>query len=183
MNKRLFQSMIYLAIGFLIGCYVLKFFLPEQFVLFVQNKRLVDIGYYIDTHPLAFYSFGILTSFTTYWLFCCAVCKKLYLSKKECFIVLIAVVGSIFITLIDVQLSTHYSVFSMIFLAYLFKAEFKETLIIFGIHGFAQAISLSIRDLTTYMMNFDSLSFLVLTFECYLWLILFYLKNNIRKEK
>ena len=173
MNKRLFQSMIYLVIGFLIGCYVLKFIFPEQFVLFVQNRKLIDIGYYIDIHPLAFYSFGILTSFTTYWLFCCAVCKKLYLSKKECFIVLIAVIGSIFITLIDVQLSTHYSVFSLIFIAYLFKAEFKETLIVFGIHGLAQAISLSIRDLTTYMINFDSLSFLVLTLECYLWLILF----------
>ena len=80
MNRKVFKVMIALVVIFLTGLYVLKIFMPEQFVLSVENETIIIIGTYIENNAWAYYLFGILTSFITYWLYLCAVCRKWYLN-------------------------------------------------------------------------------------------------------
>src|SRR5699024_11955285 len=51
---------ISLVVIFLIACYVLKIFFPEQFVLSVENETIITIGNYIDNNKWASIIYGII---------------------------------------------------------------------------------------------------------------------------
>lgn len=50
MNKKVFVSMLVLSMSFLMGLYILKIFFPQEFVMSIENDRLMLIGNYIDNH-------------------------------------------------------------------------------------------------------------------------------------
>ena len=183
MNKKVFRTMIALVVIFLVALYVLKIFFPEQFVISIENEKLIAIGNYIDNNAWAYYLFGIVTSFLTYWLYLCAVCKKWYLNWWQCLIVLAVIGASIGFNFVDVNLCSALSYSSFIFLPFIFKAELKPVAIVFTTHIFAQFLTTSIRNLPVYIQYYNSLIFAFLTFECYLWLFLFYIYYNYNKEK
>lgn len=185
MNKKVFKAMIALVVIFLACLYVLKIFMPEQFVLSVENEIIITIGTYIDNNEWAYYLFGILTSFITYWLYLCAVCRRWYLKWYEILTVLVVIGGTILFSNIDINLYTALSYSSFIFLPLIFdkNVKLKDIVIVFTIHMFSQALSLSIRDLQVYMMNINSLTVCILGLESYLWLLLFYIYFNYNKKE
>lgn len=182
MNKKVLKTMIALVIVFLLACYILKIFFPEQFVMSIENENLIAIGNYIDNNAWAYYLFGIVTSFLTYWLYLCAVCKQWYLKWWQCLIVLAVIGASIGLSFYDETIYSALSYTSFVFLPFIFKANLKEVAITYTIHTFAQHITLSIRDLPLLLTNINSLIFTFITIECYLWLLLFYIYFNYKKE-
>lgn len=66
MNKKVLKVMIVLVVIFLLALYVLKIFFPQEFVMVVENDKLVSIGYYVDNHLWLHIILGIITSFITY---------------------------------------------------------------------------------------------------------------------
>ena len=181
-NKKIYVSMLILTIIFLVAMYVLKIFFPQEFVMNITNPQLVTIGNFINNNVWAYYLFGIFTSFLTYWLYCCATCKKLYLNLKECLIILLTIVINMVLTHIDMDLYSHFSICSMLLLPLLFGGKLKETAIVFGVHGLSQILMLKIRNFPMYMVSVNSLCLFICNFEMYLWLFLFYLIFNIKKE-
>lgn len=182
MNKKVLKTMIALVVIFLVALYVLKIFFPEQFVMSMENKKLIAIGNYIDNNEWAYYLFGIVSSFLTYWLYLCAVCKRWYLNWWQCLIVLAVIGASIGFSFIDINLYSALSYTSFI-LPFIFKAEFKPVAIVFTIHIFAQFLTTSIRDLPMYMATLNSLNIFLLSIDLYVWLFLFYIYFNYKKEK
>lgn len=181
-NKKLYISMIILVVAFLVAMYVLKMFFPQEFVMVVENERLVAIGNYIDSHKWAYYSFGIFTSFITYYFYCCAVCKRLYLKLWQ-YLVILAVIGlSIGFSFVDTEIVSYIGIMSFIVLPFIFKANLKEVAIVYSVHGLAQILTLKIRNFPLYMTNVCSLNLFLTNFECYLWLVLFYILFNLKKE-
>lgn len=174
--------MIALVIIFLVACYILKIFFPEQFILSIENDTIIAIGQYVDSNKWLYYLFGIFTSFLTYWLYLCAVCRRWYLKWYECLIVLAVIGVSIGCTFIDANLYTAISYTSFIFLPLLFKANLKEVGIVYTVHIISQFLTLSIRNLSSYMNNPNSVSMLLLTIDCYLWLLLFYIYYNYKED-
>ena len=182
MNKKVLKTMIALVVIFLSAFYVLKIFFPEQFVLCIENAKLVEIGNYIDSHKWSYYLFGVITSFTTYWLYLCAVCRKWYLNWWQILIVLGVIGGSIGLSFYDATLTASFGVLSMIVLPLLFKADYRATLIVFSVHYLSQTLTLKIRNLPLYIAYYNSLSFLFLTLEMFMWLFLFYLYYNYKEK-
>lgn len=183
MNKKVFKTMIALVIVFLLACYILKIFFPEQFILSVENEIIIAIGNYIDGNEWAYYLFGIFTSFLTYWLYLCAVCRKWYLNWWQCLIVLTVIGISIGFTFVDINLYTALSYSSFVFLPMIFRANLKEVGFVYPIHLLSQAITLSVRNLTLYLAVINSLNIFILSIDTYLILLLFYLFLNYKKEK
>lgn len=183
MNKKVFVSMLILVMCSLTALYVAKGFFPEQFMMNVQNEQLISIGNFIDTHKWSFYLFGSITSFITYWLYCCAICKRFYLKWYECVAILIVIAGSIGLTYLDAAFLTHYSICAMLFLPLLFGGKLKETAIVYGVHGLAQILSLKIRNLPMYMVGVNSLTLFLMNIECIFWLLLFYVIFNYKKKE
>lgn len=183
MNKKVLKTMIALVVIFLSALYVLKIFIPEQFVLCVEIEKLVEIGRYIDTHAWADYLFGIITSFITYWFYLCATCKRWYLKWYECLIVLLTVGGNIGLNFVDVNLYTAFSYSSFIFLPMLFGSDLDTVGLCFSVHLFSQTLTLSIRDVLIYMTNTNSLTIYLIGVESFIWLLLLYLLFNYKEKK
>ena len=184
MNRKVFKVMIALVVIFLTGLYVLKIFMPEQFVLSVENEIIITIGTYIDNNDWAFYIFGILTSFITYWLYLCAVCRRWYLKWYEILTVFVVIGMTLLFSNIDTNLYTTLSYSSFIFLPLIFdkNVKFKDVVICFTIHLFSQALSLSIRDISMYITHPNSVCMFLMTLDCYLWLLFLYIFYNYKKE-
>lgn len=182
MNKKVLKTMIALVLVFLVLCYVLKIFMPEQFVLSIEIKVLIDIGNFIDVHDWLYYIFGITTSFITYWLYLSAVCRRWYLRWYECLTILMVIGTSIGFNFIDVNLCSALNYTSFIFLPLLFGARLKETGVAFTIHILSQFLSLSIRDLPIYFTDVNSVTLLIAGIDAYLWLALLYIYYNYKKE-
>lgn len=181
-NKKLYISMLILIVSFLIAMYVLKFFFPQEFIMAIENEKIINIGNYIDSHAWAYYLFGIFTSFITYSLYCCAVCRRMVLKWWEYLIILITIGASIGFSFIDSEIVLYIGIVSFIILPCIFKAKLREVAIVYPIHSLAQILTLKIRNLPIYIQYHNSLFFALLTFECYLWLILFYIILNLKKE-
>lgn len=182
MNKKVLKTMIALVIVFLLACYILKIFFPEQFVLSVENGTIIVIGEYIDNNAWAYYLFGIATSILTYWLYLCAVCRKWYLNWWQCLIVLGVIGISIGLSFIDITIYSAFSYTSFVFIPFVFKANIKEVAITYTVHTFAQHISLSIRNLPLLIATINSLNIFLLSMDMYLWLFLFYLYFNYKRN-
>lgn len=185
MNKKVLKAMIALVVIFLACLYVLKIFMPEQFVLSVENEIIITIGTYIDNNDWAFYIFGILTSFITYWLYLCAVCRRWYLKWYEILTVLVVIGATLGLSAVDVNLYTALSYSSFIFLPLIFNknAKLKDIVVCFTIHLFSQALSLSIRNISLYITNPNSITMFLMTLDCYLWLLFLYIFYNYKKEE
>lgn len=183
MNRKVFVSMLTLSIACLLIMYILKIFFPNEFLFAVENPRIVAVGEYIDNHPWAYYALGIITSFATYWLYLCAVCKKLYLNWKECLLVLFTIGLTIALGFVSEKLVTYINVCGMIILPFIMKANLKEVAIVYSVHGLAQILSLGIRSLPLNMENVCSLTLHMVGSECYLWLVLFYIILNYKKQE
>lgn len=181
MTKRVLKAMIILVVAFLLIIYVAKIFFPNWLVLQVSNPRLIKFGNYVDNHWWADLIATFITAFVTYWLYLCAVCRKWKLNKKEIAIVLVAILLNYLVELYLLAFALHFSISIMLLLPLLFKAELKSVAFVFVIHGFAQILSLEIRHIGVLIPSFNFASFMILSIDMYIWLVLLYLISN-KKE-
>lgn len=176
--------MLVLVVAFLGAMYVGKILFPQDFVMLIENERLVAIGRFIDNHPLIYYICCIATSFITYWLYCCAVSHRKFLNWKECLLIAICLVVNRLISFVDESIATHISIALFFILPTITKGNLKDCAIVYSVHGLSQALALSIREFPMYFTNdLTFVSGLLMTLDCYLWLVLFYMLNNYEKEK
>lgn len=167
---------------FLLACYILKIFLPNEFLLIVSNKNIIKIGNFIDNHKYLKYVLDGLTSFITYYLYLCATCRVLKLSWKRVITVVLCIAITFAVNEFDVTLAMHLNIASMLILPLLFKGNLFTVAIVYSAHGLAQCLSLSIRNYPIYLMV-NSATSTIMILECYFWLLLFYIIFNFKKEK
>lgn len=181
-NKKIYITMSILSITFLLTMYILKIWFPEQFVIIINNEKLIKIGNYIDNNKLLYYICCSVTSFLTYFLYCCACCRKLYLKWYEYLFIIATIIIVRVLSLFDLTLSTALQFSSFIFLPAIMKGDLKSCAIVNTVHLLSQAFSLGIRGLPIYLDNTNFMTGLILTFDMYLWLLFMYILFNFKKE-
>ena len=182
MNKKVFISMLSLCVAFLVGLYVLKIFFPQEFMMSIQNEQIIKIGTYIDNHKWLYYICCGLTSYITYYLYCCACSHRLTLKWEEHLMVLGVVVVSRAVNFYNENLATALSITSFLFLPALMKGDLKTSAIVYTVHTFAQALSLSIRNLPIYLYSVNYATMFLMIMEMYLWLALSYIIFNYKEK-
>ena len=175
--------MIALVVIFLAGCYILKIFFPQQFVVAVENPVLIMVGDFIDSHVWADYLFGIMSSFITYWFYLCAVCHRWYLKWWQCVIVLGVIGTTIGLTFVDYAVYTAFSIASFVVLPFIFKSDLKSVAICYPVHLIAQGLTLAIRNLPVFMTHINNLIIHIVGMESFLWLVLFYFLFNYKNNE
>lgn len=183
MNKKVFVSMLVLTISFLICLYVAKIFFPAEFMMSIQNEQIIKIGTYIDNNKWLYYICNAIPPIFVYYLYCCASSHRLKLKWYELLIIIGIVIVCRLINFYDATIATALSITSFIFLPAIMKGDLKTSAIVYTIHTFAQALSLSIRNLPIYLTNVNFATTILMVFEMYLWLILSYIIFNYKKEK
>lgn len=183
MNKKVLKVMIALVMIFLCAFYVLKIFFPEQFVMVIENERLVQIGEYIDNHLWLYIMITCVTNFITYWLYLCAVTHKWYLNWKEIVTVLCVIALTQGVYEFDETLASGIHIIAMICLPLISSAQLKEVAIVFSFNYLSQLLSTLIRNLPLLLTNVNFMTIFLMTLEQYFWLLLFYLYFNFKKEE
>ena len=188
MNKKVIRVMLALVLIFLIGLYVVKIFFPEQFVMTISNENIKAVGDYIDSHTWLYYICTAIPAFLTYWLYCCASTGRKLLKWYECLIIIGVIAAVRAISLFDNNIATAIQFASFIFLPALMHGNVKYMAVTATIHYLAQTLSLSIRNLPMFLTTTNFVTALLLTIECYFWLLLNYLLfsfefQNKKKEK
>lgn len=183
MNKKVIKVMIGLVIAFLVADYILKFFYPEEFVMLIENERIVEIGTFIGAHPWLQEICDIFFTFITYWLYIGAVTQKPCLTLKEVILVLVAIAASHIAYFFDPQLTSTISIIAMLGIPAVSDAKLRPVICTYLVHYSAQSLSTSIRGLPTLLTNVNYATIVLMTLECYFWLLLFYLLYNLKKEE
>ena len=182
MNKKVFIAMLILSVAFLVAMYVLKIFFPQEFMMSIQNENIITIGRFIDNHEWLYYVCCGVTAFITYWLYCCACKHSLYLKWYEVLYIVITIVVCRAVNFFDATIATALSYASFLFLPALMNGNIKSSAIVYIVHVLAQALSLGIRNLPIYLVDINFITTLLMTLECYFWLLLFYVVFNYRKK-
>ena len=175
--------MLSLCIVFLVACYILKFFFPEEFVMAIEIEPLLKVGRFVDSHLFVRYICATITSFITYWLFMCACKQSWYLTWQECVVILGFIASARLINFVDVNIATHVSIATFFLIPFICKFNLKIATLIYTVHGIAQVLSLGIRNLPMHMTSANYITILCCGIETYLWLCLFYILFNYSKGK
>ena len=174
--------MLILSVIFLVCIYVLKIFFPQEFMMSIQNEKIIVIGTFIDSHEWLYYLCCGITAFITYWLYCCACSGRLYLKWYEALEIIGVIAICRIINFYDTNIATIISWCSFVFLPALMGGELKRCAIVFTAHSISQGLSIGIRSLPIYLISVNFITFALMTIECYFWLLLFYIIYNYKKE-
>lgn len=176
--------MIILVITFLFGLYILKFFVPEQFVMAIENKHLIMFGNFVDNNLWLHITLACITSFITYWLYVCAVTHKWRLNWKELVAVLIviAITQTLYSFNETYALSSGVAIVAMLIIPIIDHANLKDVAVVFSVHYMSQLLSTLIRNLPLLLTRINYATVLLMGIESYFWLLLFYLYFNYKKE-
>ena len=183
MNKKVLIVMIGLVLSSLISFYIIKWFLPQEFIMLIENEQIIKIGNYIDNTDWLCRVCDILLTFITYWLYINAVTEKWTLTWKEFLLVCLAIACNHVAYDFDINLAVAISVIAMLGIPAISNAKLRVVTIVYGVHYLSQTLSISIRNLPTLLTNVNYATVLLMTLECYFWLLLFYLVYNYRKEE
>lgn len=183
MSRKVFTSMLTLCVAALVGCYFLKLFFPQEFVMAISNQRVVEVGNFIDGRKWLYYICCGFTAFITYYLYCGASSGRYWLGVKG----VLSIIGVIAVVRIvswfDEPLSSALQLSSFLFLPWVTSGKLKNSAIVYSVHCISQGLSLSIRNLPIYLKNTNFTIGLFMTGECYLWLILFFIVYNYKDKK
>lgn len=191
MNKRVFISMLVLTITFLVGLYVLKIFFPNEFVMVIENERLIAIGEFIDNHIAIDFILGVILGIIFDYLYFGAVCRKLKLNFKLILIIIVynIIYNSLYTFLPANIISEYSSIFViastiyMILLPTLFTKELLPLSITYTINSISQLLSLSIRNLNILLTTSNFMTMFLMTIETYLWLVLCLIIFNYKEKE
>lgn len=185
MNKKVWTAMLVLTVVFLCMLYVAKIFFPQDFVMYIENERLIQIGNVIDSNKVLHYAVGSIFAFITYYLYCGACCRKIKLSLKDiCYILItMVIVRAAEILDKDMMIFTHLNISAFLILPVLIGGDLKSTAFVYFIHGFSQIMSLSIRNLPMYLTTMNTITTLLLSIDMYFWLLLMFIIFNYKEKE
>ena len=191
MNKKVFISMLVLTITFLVGLYILKIFFPNEFIMVIENERLIAIGEFIDNHIAIDFILGVILGIIFDYLYFGAVCRKLKLNFKLILIIIVynIIYNSLYTFLPANIISEYSSIFViastiyMILLPTLFTKELLPLSITYTINSISQLLSLSIRNLNILLTTSNFMTMFLMTIETYLWLVLCLIIFNYKEKE
>lgn len=183
--------MLSLCVAFLVGCYVLKIFFPQEFALGIDNARIIAIGTYIDTHKWSSIIFGFVIGFIFDWFYFGAVTKRLVPHLAN--IIIMVVYGlalNLYYNFAPIEIVVNNSTLIMaISMCYMiltpmfFTKTIKELSITYSVNAISQVLLLSIRSLSMASANTSALATFIMSIDNYLWIALCYIIFNYNKLK
>lgn len=183
MRKKVFTTFLLLVIGVMVAYYVLKFFYPEKFLLMITDPNILRFGEFLEMHKIFNTVFSVFMSFVTMYLFACSTGGKLYLNWWRTGLILLMSISLKFVMIYAYDFYLHSTIVAMFICACLSNANIYRTTLVYGVHGYLQLFLLDIRGFETILPVMNSAVVYALGLENLLWLILFYIIFNFKKEK
>lgn len=177
------RTLLVLCIVYMVGFYILKFIFPEHLLLAIADDNVLRVGKFIESSTTTLHLYQVLSSFLTFYLFVCASKGSFKLRKRDFWYILIAVVVCKAINMFLPELYVHSSTSAIFLLSLFCKGKLGYTTITFVTHGFLSQFLTQIRGFGSIVYKINIASGLVLSFECFIWLILFGLLFYLMEKK
>lgn len=182
MNTKIAKTMLSLLILFISGFYVLKYILPDVFLLQITDPNILTIGSFIESNPIFIRIYYCCCTFLTFYLFVSAGRGNFKLKLKDVIFLVVATIINELVTTFKVDLAIHTSTSLMLLLSLLTNGKKEYFIPTFIIHGYLSQFLFSIRGFETIISTANIATYFVLSIECYIWLailgIIFYLKEG-----
>ena len=184
--KNLWTMGLILIVVIYVVYFTIKLINPAFIVGIAELPGIVALGNYVDTHPWAYYLFCGGISFITYYLYCCACCRKRKLNYKECAIILITTIIWYVIEAYIPALSAPFNYVTLVLLPALILWLSKETdikylystVLCFTTHTLLQRVISVIKDLTPWISYPNTATITILLIDGFIWLLGLYLFYN-----
>lgn len=183
MRKKVFTTMLSLVVGVMIVYYILKFFFPEKFLLMITSQNILRFGEFLETHKIFDKIFSILMSFVTLYLFACGSASKTHLVWWKTLIVVGVAIFNVLTSPYWGDFYLHSSIVTMFLCACLENSKLRQSVLIFSVHGYLQLCLLKIRGFESILPVMNKATMYALGLENLVWLVLFYIIFNFKKEK
>lgn len=182
MNRKVLKSMIILLWTFFIGFTVIKLFFAEWFVDLISNENIRRIGSVIDSsYWLTLLADSLLGTLVLHFYLC--ACKSVWkLHRIEYGCIFLYSLTSAFLQPIIPTVIFWAEGICMIVVPILMRVNWKRVITIFLAHDVGQMLILFIRSQPMYLEGADYVTSLILMFDVYIWLLLYYLYANMYKE-
>ena len=167
------RTLLVLCIVYMIGFYVLKYIFPEYLLLAITDENVLKVGTFIESNEAYILIHKLLSSLVTFYLFACASKGSFSLRKRDMFYIICAVVICKLASSYLPNLYVHISTSCMFLVAWLCKGKIGYTTITFVTHGFLSQMLFDIRGFGSIVYKINTASAIVLSLECWIWLILF----------
>lgn len=179
----------------LVTLYLAKLIVPEFVVKIAEVDSIVRFGTYVDTHKWALYLFNFVTSFIAGYFYCCASCRKRFLTFVDNTILITEI---LFMFVIEKFLPDYLLVINivcMILMPLIICFKDKQTDIKYlystgvclSINLLSQVLSLLIRNISMMITATNSATFSILLIDGIIWMVLLYnfynFKENIKYGK
>ena len=190
-NKKLYVAMLTLSVIFLIGMYVLKFWFPEEFIMMIENDKILLIGDYIDNNKWLYCIVYACLGLISDYLYFGAVCRKAKLKWQLIMIMLIYNIAfSCMYSFVDVSVIAEFSNLIigtssvyMILIPIFFTKELLPLAVTYSANALSQLLSLSIRNMPLLLTTNNILTTTLMSLECYFWLLLCFIIFNMGKKE
>ena len=173
MNIKIARTMLVLCGLYIVGFYVLKFAFPEKLLLAITDPNILRFGEFIESNQIFTYIYYALSTGLTFYLFMCAS-KGSFKMKKYAVVSMLGAVAIYFVvSYFKPEFEVHTVTSLMFVLAWINGGKLKYAVPTFVVHGFLSQLLFAIRGFDTIIYKINIASGLVLSLECYVWLLLF----------
>ena len=183
MNRKVLWSMIVLLWVFLISFSLLKLFFAQEFLAVVDNPRIIQIGNFIDSHVEITVLADVILSSLAMHFYLCACKRTWHLSGLEYISMVVYVFVLVLIYRFNAVLGMIMDICGMILIPISIKLPTKHWMSVFILHQIGQLLTLFVRSEPLYLASTDYATQLILVFDLYVWLMLYYLYSNLYKEE
>ena len=191
MNKRVYKVMLALVLTFIAGIYVLKVFFPNDFMLVIENQKLVHAGQVIDNTPVLDYLCSFLIAYIFDYLYFGAVCQKkklgirlsLIITLYNAFFVAFYRLAPAATVVKHANLLLALSNCYMILIPMFFTKHIKGLSVTYTINSIAQLLTLNIRNLSLLLTNANFITTTLMSIECFFWMLVCYMLFTRKEEK
>lgn len=182
MNRQVLRSMITLVWVFLIGFAVVKLFFAEWLLASIDNEQVIQVGKFIDQHRWATVLADSFIGTLAIHFYLCS-CKSMWrLRFIEYVCVFVYSVTLAILQPVVPSLVFSFDGLCFILVPILMGISWKRVLLVFLAHDVGQVLILFIRSQPLYLEGADYVTSLILVFDVYVWLLLYYLYANMYKE-
>lgn len=177
--------------AFLIAFYLIKIICPEFIIGIAETPRIVEIGITIQSNKWYLHLFNFAVGYLHGYVFYCACCRTFKLGYKGHLLILTSLVVLGFVMEF---LPEHYSTINYISLILtpflicltnnnLSKETFISTVVCFSLDLWFQIMSMLVRNLTVLTTRGNTVTFLILFIDGFIWRIILSLLFNYKNKK
>lgn len=182
MNKRVLRAMIAMLWSFLIAFAIIKMFFAEWFIAAIDNDKIIMIGSLIDeSRFLTILADSLIGTLAIHFYLCsCKSVWRLHIFEYICIFLYSLAVSTIQPHFPDLIFYVDGALFVVV--PILMGVNWKRVALVFLAHDVGQMLILFIRSQEMYLEGADYVTSLILVFDVYVWLLLYYLYANMYKE-